>query len=110
MAWPFCLSFSIVTTLVILPIGVGAALLMNTPFPGRGVVRSIFLIPFVMPVFVNAITWRRLFMTGWGPIDRILATLHLAGANTFPVEGSDRYVQPGVLPHLGQRESVARQV
>ena len=77
------LSFSIVTTLVILPIGVGAALLMNTPFPGRGVVRSIFLIPFVMPPFVNAITWRLLFMTGWGPIDRILATLHLAGANTY---------------------------
>ena len=34
-------SFSVVTTLVILPIGVVAALLMNTPFPGRGVVRSI---------------------------------------------------------------------
>ena len=77
------LSFSIVTTLVILPIGVGAALLMNTAFPGRGAVRSIFLIPFVMPPFVNAITWRLLFMTGWGPIDRILATLHLADANTY---------------------------
>ncbi len=84
-------SFSLMTTVLIIPIGIVAALLMNTSFRGRSVVRTIFLIPFVMPVFVNAITWRLLFMSGWGPIDRALAALHLAGVNTYWLIGPNSF-------------------
>ena len=77
------LAFSLVTTAIITPIGVVAALVVNKPFAGRAIVRVLFLLPYVMPVFVNAITWRMLFMTGWGIIDQALAALHLASANTF---------------------------
>lgn len=84
-------SFSLMTTLIILPIGVAGALLVNRPFPGRALIRSIFLIPFVLPVFVNAITWRFLFINGWGPIDRILAALHLASINTYWLIGPETF-------------------
>jgi len=76
-------SFSVLTTVFITPIGIAAALIVNKPFRGRALVRALFLLPYVMPLFVNAITWRMLFMNGWGLIDRILASLHLASINTY---------------------------
>ncbi|UOF89496.1 sugar ABC transporter permease [Fodinisporobacter ferrooxydans] len=77
------IAFSLLTTIGITPIGIIAALLVNKPFRGQRWVRAMFLIPYVMPIFVNAITWRLLFMNGWGLIDRILSALHLASKNTF---------------------------
>ncbi|WP_083521279.1 carbohydrate ABC transporter permease [Alicyclobacillus kakegawensis] len=76
-------SFSVATTILITPIGIIAALLVNKPFRGRRWVRTLFLVPYVMPVFVNAIVWRMLFMNGWGLIDQVLAGLHLANKDTF---------------------------
>ncbi len=76
-------TFSLATTLIITPVGIVAALLVNKPFRGRGAVRAMFLIPYVLPVFVNAIMWRLLFMNGWGLVDQMLANLHLASLNTF---------------------------
>ncbi|KRW93021.1 ABC transporter permease [Alicyclobacillus tengchongensis] len=84
-------AFSLLTTLCITPIGIVAALLVNTPFRGRSWVRALFLIPYVMPVFVNAITWRLLFMNGWGLVDKVLAWLHLASVNTFWLIGPNSF-------------------
>lgn len=85
------LSFSVLTTIIIVPIGIIGALLVNSPFRGRAWVRALFLIPYVMPVFVNAITWRMLFMNGWGLVDRVLSTLHLASINTFWLIGPNSF-------------------
>ncbi|WP_206922615.1 carbohydrate ABC transporter permease [Alicyclobacillus suci] len=84
-------AFSVLTTLIITPIGIIAALLVHHPFRGRRWVRALFLLPYVMPVFVNAITWRLLFMNGWGVIDRVLAFLHIASKNTFWLIGPNSF-------------------
>ena len=52
------LAFSVLTTLVCAPIGLLAALSVNTRFRGRFLVRSLFLIPYVLPSFVTATLWR----------------------------------------------------
>ncbi len=75
--------FSVVTTAAILPIGVGAALVMNRKLMARGVFRTIALLPYIIPTFVNAIVWRLIFMTGTGPADLILGHLHLAWGQTY---------------------------
>ncbi|WP_051663473.1 carbohydrate ABC transporter permease [Alicyclobacillus macrosporangiidus] len=75
--------FSLLTTIIITPIGITAALIANIPFRGRRWIRTIFLLPYAVPVFVNAIIWRMLFMNGWGLVDRVLAQLHLASVNTY---------------------------
>lgn len=77
------ISFSVLTTIIILPIGIGAALLLTDEFPLRGWFRSLFLLPYVIPVFVNGIVWRLMFLNGFGLIDQGLAALHLASKNTF---------------------------
>jgi len=41
-----------------LPIGVTAALAMQNRFPARGLVRSLFLIPYVLPAFAVGAMWR----------------------------------------------------
>ena len=49
-------SFS-ATTLAII-IGLGASLLLNRPFKGRGIARAIFLFPYVAPIVSVAFVWR----------------------------------------------------
>lgn len=51
-------SFALIVTAVTLPIGVVAALATQNVFRGRAVVRSVFLIPYVLPAFVVASVWR----------------------------------------------------
>lgn len=45
------------TTLAVL-VGLVAALLLNRPFPGRGLTRATFLIPYVSPIVSVAFVWR----------------------------------------------------
>ncbi len=52
------LAFAVMTTAVCAPIGLLAALAVNTRFRGRFLVRSAFLIPYVLPSFVTATVWR----------------------------------------------------
>ena len=75
--------FSLLTTALITPIGVGAALLFNGHLRGRAVFRAIMLLPYIIPTFVNAILWRLVFMNGTGVADQILAALHLGSRETF---------------------------
>lgn len=51
-------SAAVVATLVALPLGVAAALTTHLPFRGRALIRSLYLIPYVLPAFVVGIIWR----------------------------------------------------
>ncbi len=53
--------YAILVTVITLPIGVAAALATQNAFPGRGLVRSVFLIPYVLPAFVLGVVWRIIF-------------------------------------------------
>jgi multiple sugar transport system permease protein len=85
------LAFSVLTTLAITPIAVGAAVLLNGRLWGRGVLRAIMLLPYIIPTFVNAILWRLVFMNGYGVADRILSALHLASPDTFWLIGPNAF-------------------
>jgi multiple sugar transport system permease protein len=75
--------FSVATTLFILPIGVGAALLLNGRLRGRTFLRAVVLLPYIIPTFVNGILWRLVFMTNTGIADQVMAALHLGARDTF---------------------------
>jgi sorbitol/mannitol transport system permease protein len=71
--WP-----SVVNTLVLLGsviaitvvMGVGMALLVNEPFPGRGLVRVLLISPFFVMPTVNALMWKHMMMN---PVYGVLA-------------------------------------
>ncbi|MGH1523999.1 carbohydrate ABC transporter permease [Leifsonia sp. L25] len=50
--------FAVISTLISVPIGVFAALATQNRFRGRGLVRSLFLIPYILPAFVVGTFWR----------------------------------------------------
>lgn len=50
--------FAVTATALTVPIGVFAALATHTGFRGRALVRSVFLIPYVLPSFVVGTFWR----------------------------------------------------
>jgi len=82
------IAFSVATTVVCAPIGLIAALAVNASFRGRFLVRSAFLIPYVLPSFVTATVWRFILKPN-GAFDQFLGVfgIHgeqwLIGNNTF---------------------------
>jgi multiple sugar transport system permease protein len=53
--------YAVLVTAITLPVGVAAALATQNAFPGRGLVRSVFLVPYVLPAFVLGTVWRIIF-------------------------------------------------
>jgi multiple sugar transport system permease protein len=60
-------------------IGFGIALLMNERLPARGLLRVLFLIPWMFPAVVPGIVWRWMLDGQFGIINEILYQLNLSG-------------------------------
>lgn len=73
-----------------LAIGLGLALLVNQHLPGRGIFRSILMLPWAMPAFVAFLTWRVLYQPIGGGINLVLNSTGL---------------HVGVIDWLGQRST-----
>jgi multiple sugar transport system permease protein len=79
------LYWTVGSTLFAFILGFGAALALHKPFPGRGVVRAILLIPWVISAVAAAYVWRWVLhsdyglvsgtLISWGLIDRPLVLL-----------------------------------
>lgn len=77
--------WTIGSTLFAFILGFGAALALHNPFPGRGVVRALLLIPWVISAVAAAYVWRWILhsdyglvsgtLMSWGVIDRPLVLL-----------------------------------
>ncbi|KPL72088.1 hypothetical protein ADN00_16580 [Ornatilinea apprima] len=70
--------YSFTATIVTMLIGLGAALLLNRPFRGRGLARALFLFPYIAPVVSVAFVWRWILdPTPAGVLNDILMRLDL---------------------------------
>ncbi|SDH48703.1 multiple sugar transport system permease protein [Leifsonia sp. 98AMF] len=67
-------SFAVIAAVVTLPIGLSAALATQNRFRGRALVRSLFLIPYVLPAFVVGTLWRTMLQPG-GVVDSMLGAV-----------------------------------
>ena len=76
-------SAAVITTVVALPIGVVAALTTHNRFRGRAAVRSIYLIPYILPAFVVGTVWR-IILAPDGAANNVL---HHLGLNTSGADG-----------------------
>lgn len=85
------ISFSLLTTLLITPIGVLAALTVNTQYRGRTFIRALYLVPYVIPTFVTALIWRMMFLNKTGLVDRFLAAIHVANVNMYWLLGPNSF-------------------
>ena len=73
-------AFFVVGSLVVQgPIAIGAALLLNRPIRGRGVLRMLIFVPYVLSEVITGIAWL-LILQPHGPMDALLNGLGLGGA------------------------------
>ena len=65
-----------------LVLGLAMAIAMHSAFKGRGVLRTVVLVPWAVLTVVTAITWRSIFEPDLGFANTVLKALHLPGGNT----------------------------
>lgn len=53
-------------------VGFGLALLLNRPFPLKGLVTTLLLLPMMMSPAIVGLFWQLLYSPNWGPIDYLL--------------------------------------
>jgi multiple sugar transport system permease protein len=71
-------SFAVISTAATVPFGVAAAVATQNRFRGRGLVRAVFLIPYVLPSFVVATVWRTMLQPD-GIVNTLLADVGING-------------------------------
>ena len=62
----FTLLFTITTVGLEAIIGMAFALVLNESFPGRGIVRTVILIPWAIPTVVSALMWKTIYDPSYG--------------------------------------------
>ncbi|MEB3335676.1 MAG: sugar ABC transporter permease [Cyanobacteriota bacterium] len=69
------LRFAGVSVALELALGLGMALILHRPSPGRGVLRALVLIPWALPGTVMALGWRWILNDPYGPINGLIQAL-----------------------------------
>lgn len=60
-----------------LTIGIGLALLLNRPYRGRSIYRALLILPWALPQYIAALTWRGMYLPQYGSINIFLSRLGL---------------------------------
>ncbi|HEY0247553.1 MAG TPA: sugar ABC transporter permease [Gryllotalpicola sp.] len=69
--------------------GMAAAVALQRQFLGRGLFRTIFLIPYALPVYAGVITWKFMFQKDTGLVNHVLVDqLHLLSDKPFWLIGT----------------------
>jgi ABC-type sugar transport system permease subunit len=71
------LLFTVISTPLLVILALALALLVNRAIPAKGLFRTIFFAPFVLPVSVVALIWNWLYQPGFGLINGVLTELGL---------------------------------
>jgi ABC-type sugar transport system permease subunit len=69
--------FMIVSIAFELVAGVAIAMLLNTGFRGRNILRTLVLIPWALPITIDAIMWKWIFNANYGALNSLLYEIGL---------------------------------
>jgi multiple sugar transport system permease protein len=75
------LIFSLMALPVTMTLALGLALLLHSPFPGRGFLRTIFFLPSLVPLVAMAILWKWLLNTDNGLLNYVLELMEIPKVN-----------------------------
>jgi multiple sugar transport system permease protein len=74
-------------------LGMVASVLMQNPFRGRGVLRTLFLTPYALPVYAAVITWSFMLQRDTGMVNHVIVDqLGLAEDRPFWLIGGNSFV------------------
>ena len=67
-------------------LGLSAALLLNRNLPGRNIYRALLILPWAMPQYISALTWRGMFNVEYGAINLMLGKIGIDPVPWFTSE------------------------
>jgi arabinogalactan oligomer/maltooligosaccharide transport system permease protein len=67
-------------------LGLGAALLLNRRLPGRSLYRALLILPWAIPQYISALTWRGMFNVEYGAVNILLGKLGIEAVPWFTSE------------------------
>ena len=70
-------TYTIGATLLPFALGLGLALILNSKIPGRGVLRGLFLLPWLVPGVIVSFLWMWIFNANYGVLNGVLLNLGL---------------------------------
>ena len=86
---------TIIYTVIVLAVawvfGMAAAVFTQRAFRGRDLVRTLFLIPYALPVFASVITWNFMLQRDTGMVNQLLLSLHLVHSRPFWLIGQNSF-------------------
>ena len=69
------LRWTVVSLVFQVSLGLGLALLLRAPFPGRGLYQALVFLPWAVPAFLSGLTWKWLYDPKMGPLSPLLLQL-----------------------------------
>jgi multiple sugar transport system permease protein len=86
------LAFTILTVGFSFCFGMAASIVLQRKFRGRGVIRTLFLIPYALPAYAGIITWKFMFQRDTGFLNELIVhTLHLTDSAPFWLIGNNAF-------------------
>ena len=98
--------FAAASVILIVVLGVAFALVLNEPFPGRGFVRAVVLVPWAIPPVVNGLLWLWIYDGHVGALNGALLQLHVIDAYVSWLANRDPAVVVGALVFANVWKSV----
>jgi multiple sugar transport system permease protein len=78
-------------------LGILGATLLQRPVRGRSALRTIFLIPYALPIFTAVIVWKFMLHQDSGMVNHVLAQLHLGSGKHFWLLGDSAFVSMSLV-------------
>ena len=73
-------------------LGMFAATMLQRSFRGRAALRTLFLVPYALPVYAAVIVWKFMLSRDNGMVNHVLAQLHITNGDTFWLLGNNAFV------------------
>ncbi len=86
------IAFTIIVVAASWLLGMFAATLLQRAFRGRAVLRTLFLIPYALPVYAAVIVWKFMLSRDNGMVNHLLTQLHVTDGTTFWLLGNNAFV------------------
>jgi multiple sugar transport system permease protein len=86
------LLFAVLVVGISFAFGISAALALQRFGRGRGLLRTLFLVPYALPAFAGIITWKFVLQRDNGLLNELLTTLHITDDRTFWLIGGNAFV------------------
>ena len=86
-------AFTVLVVGISWSLGMLAAVVLQRPFRGRAVVRTLFLIPYALPMYAGVIAWNFMFQKDTGAINHILVdNLGILDEGAFWLIGGNAFI------------------